>query len=516
MANNKHTDDWVDVPVQDDWQDVPTEPSAPQVSTAESALRGAAQGASMGFADEATGGLEALKEVALSDAEIGDLARLYRKYRDESRANYKAAEEANPVAYGAGQVAGGMATMAIPGLNVTKGASLVNAGVKGAIAGGLTGAGMSEKEGLESLQDAALPAATGAVLGAGAQKVGQALSKAPQTAGDALQDFAEVQSARAMGLERGTLNKMGMDRAKSLGRAGLDKGIVTPLASTDDMLARAEALKATGGAQMGQAFDAIDNAGASTFNPLNVASSVDEQLGGFYRSPINRGETQQLENMLESIVQRGADDIPLREAQALKEEIGKVAFPNGGKINPDLITEKQRMAQEAYRIVNEAIDNAAAQGGEALGDASVQTMLREGKDLYGAGANASKLLANRQAKEAGNKMFGLTDTIVGASGLVGAVPTGGMSAVAGAAVVGAKKLAEKYGPQTMAVGADKLGDFLKRDPFAFGRFSGVLSQAAARGGNSLAATHYLLQQQDPEYRETVKRVMNNEEGSELP
>lgn len=490
------------------WRDtISQEPPPPNISTTESALRGAAQVASMGFADEATGGLEALKEVALSEAEIGDLARLYKKYRDESRANYKKAEEANPLAYGAGQVAGGAATMVIPGLNVAKGASVLNAGVKGAIAGGLGGIGGSEKEGLESIQDATIPAATGAILGAGAQKIGQALSKTPEAVGDSLTDFAEVQSFRAMGGDKSALNKMGMDKARSVGRAGLDNEIVTPLASTDDMLSRAEALKASGGAQMGQAYDAIDQAGVSTFNPLNVASSVDEQLGGFYRSPINRGETQQLENMLESIVQRGADNIPLREAQSLKEEIGKVAFPNGGKINPDLITEKQRMAQEAYRIVNEAIDSAAGSG-----DASAQALLREGKELYGAGANAERLLANRQAKEAGNKMFGLTDTIVGASGLVGAIPTGGMSAVAGAAVVGGKKLAEKYGPQTLAVGADKLGEFLKRDPFAFGKYSSVLSQAAARGGNSLAASHYLLQQQDPEYRETLKRVMGNEES----
>lgn len=82
-------------------------PEASPVSKTESALRGAAQGASLGFADELTGGGEALGDLLSGNSDFLDN---YRKHRDESRANYKTAEEENPLSYLGGTLAGGLAT----------------------------------------------------------------------------------------------------------------------------------------------------------------------------------------------------------------------------------------------------------------------------------------------------------------------------------------------------------------------------------------------------------------------
>jgi len=57
-------------------------------SIGESLLRGGAQGASFGFADEITGGLEAAGDVISSPSKFAQLAELYRQHRDESRQNY--------------------------------------------------------------------------------------------------------------------------------------------------------------------------------------------------------------------------------------------------------------------------------------------------------------------------------------------------------------------------------------------------------------------------------------------
>lgn len=77
------------------------EPAAPGI--AESAVRGAAQGASFGFADEITAALEA--------AATG---KKYTQARDESRMNYRAAEAAHPIAYGAGELAGAVGSSLVP------------------------------------------------------------------------------------------------------------------------------------------------------------------------------------------------------------------------------------------------------------------------------------------------------------------------------------------------------------------------------------------------------------------
>lgn len=139
-------------PTKTSWKDRATSVE-PEIGYAESGLRGLAQGASFGFADELTGALEA----ALSD-------KTYEQARDESRAAYKAAEEANPKTYMGGQIGGAVGTALIPGLQ--------GAGIgKLAAMGAAQGLGSSEADLLEgdiagAANDTARGAAIGAVTGA--------------------------------------------------------------------------------------------------------------------------------------------------------------------------------------------------------------------------------------------------------------------------------------------------------------------------------------------------------------
>lgn len=126
----------------------------PDVTGAESAARGAYQGAGMGFADEQAGALDALgghlKRTFTNGwkrtgggwvddikAEFGQVTDDYQRGRDESRQAYAEAQEANPVAYGTGQFGGAVAT----GLMTGGASALGRAGLKGALtAGALEGA----------------------------------------------------------------------------------------------------------------------------------------------------------------------------------------------------------------------------------------------------------------------------------------------------------------------------------------------------------------------------------------
>ena len=136
-------------------------------SMLESGARGLAQGASFGFADEITGGLEALYDVATTDKELSDLGDLYEQRRDESRANYKKSEEDNPLTYGAGQIGGAVGTAFVPGLG---GASLGKLAAQGA--GHASGASEADNVG-----DLARDAATGAGMGLALGTGGKFLSK---------------------------------------------------------------------------------------------------------------------------------------------------------------------------------------------------------------------------------------------------------------------------------------------------------------------------------------------------
>jgi hypothetical protein len=121
----------------------------------ESVARGAVQGATMGFADEISGAIESLLS-----------GKSYEQARDESRANFKAANDAHPWLSLAGNVVGSVPTALLPGGGVAKLAT----------AGAISGIGGSEaKDAAGVLSDAA----TGAVIGGGLGVAGKALGKIP-------------------------------------------------------------------------------------------------------------------------------------------------------------------------------------------------------------------------------------------------------------------------------------------------------------------------------------------------
>jgi hypothetical protein len=131
MASNKG--DWEDVPVNDGWEDVPVE----KPNYIESALLGAADYGTAGFADEIGGALA--HPIGAGKAIIGQNDEDVKKYKGTRDAIRKAEENAkkeNPLTYhGAG------ITTAVVGPG-----KLIS-GAKGVMAlGGLSGAGSSEAE----------------------------------------------------------------------------------------------------------------------------------------------------------------------------------------------------------------------------------------------------------------------------------------------------------------------------------------------------------------------------------
>jgi hypothetical protein len=427
----------------------------PSISKKESAARGVAQGATLGFADEIAGGVESLWEKAKGDpAEFGEL---YKKHRDESRAAFEQAQKANPASYTAGEVGGAIGSALIPGMAIAKGAGLASAAGRAALIGGTAGAGYSEGE---SAKDVALDAAGGAVaggvIGGVAHVVAPHVARGVSSAGKKIKGTAERFAARALGAERGTINKLGQEKIQAAGRQALDEGVISPLASADKMSSRNAAVGEKGGKLMGKVYDAIDEKGASKFNPLDVASKVDDELGGFYRSPINKGEARQLDNTLESIMMRGDKNIPLKEAQVLKQELQKVA---NWKNNLN-VTEKEKMARSAYKIVSQAIDDAAEKGSKEIGAEGLEETLKQGKKLFGNSKTAETLLKNRVAREQGNKFFGLTDNITGVGALGYGATTGDWATAGG--IYAAKKGLGKYGSQNAALLLDKAGNILTK------------------------------------------------------
>jgi hypothetical protein len=187
---------------------------------------------------------------------------------------------------------------------------------------------------------------------------------------------------------------------------------------------------------------------------------------------LNKPEVGQLEGTLEAILARGDNKISLVEAQKLKNELRIEA--NWSNSTPT-ISPKEQMARDAYGVVSQQIDKAVELGEKEIGKTDILTTLSKGKALYESGKTSETLLANRFARETGNKMTtGLTDTgtLIG-----GALLT--KDPVKTAGILAAKKTYDRYGNQMMAVGADKLSKALV-SPIAQGAMASTL-RGASRG-----------------------------------
>lgn len=496
-----------DVPASDSkgsWRDTIVQErittSGPDVTHTESALRGAAQGASLGFADEITGAIQGVRDVVLTDAELGDLSERYATHRDESRRNYADAEAANPITYGAGNVAGGAATMFVPGLNVAKGATIANATLKGAALGMAGGAGSTKQSGIGALEDIALGGITGGALGAVGQKIGNSLSSAPSRVADTVNDFAEKRAFKALQPSLNLQRKAeAMGRVNSIGRELLDNKIISATDSVEDMIPKLKAAGLAKDQALGAVRDIVESTGAKTdMRPVMYDAlwdGLDNKGMGTKAAQVARAYSREAENIMQ-VPERGINDIV-----ALKGSLGEAA--NYNKLTG--ATPANEGAKKAYNAVRNLEDDLVRTAApDKLDD---YQLTRELSSHYKQALESANDAAARNSK---NRSFGLTDTIAMA-GQVAA--DGGVSGVAKGVAFGlANKAARERGNALLAVGADKLGDLIKRDPVAFGKYSSILSNAAARGGTSLSATHFLMQQRDPEYRETIQRIMNNEEA----
>lgn len=137
-----------------------------------SALRGAIQGATLGFGDELAGGVKGLYDTATKG---GDFSDNYRKTRDAIRAQDDIASEANPKSFIAGQVGGGLAsTLATGGIGELGVAGRLGLGVAEGAANGLGTSNADTVGG--NFQDAALGGALGGA-GAGLGEVAGAVGK---------------------------------------------------------------------------------------------------------------------------------------------------------------------------------------------------------------------------------------------------------------------------------------------------------------------------------------------------
>lgn len=493
------------------------------ISPLESTGRGFLQGGSLGFADEITGGVEALADTIGGSDESWD--DLYSKHRDESRANFKKAEKANPVAYGAGQLVGGGATAFIPVLNVAKGASL------GVTLGKLAGLGATQAVGdseATNARDLAEDALMGGAIGAGTGLVGEKVI-APL--------IKNAPGYIKRGLVKGAKYLAGVDEDAALRQ--LERPFQSAAAEADgfgyEVGKKAMDEISEKGSDLGQFVGQnrdriVDNRGLSVIPGVEDTIKNTEEFLQRNKpsqkkySALSSNEREELNDLVKGLRDANAEDV-VKLREQIDRDVSHL-YGNEGKATP---FERQLMAirgqlDKSLDEFDPLLNKANQEYSEFARDKGLLGLNKEStaetvtNNLY-SGANktakqgaAENLLSDNTLDKfrdiAGNKAFDNAKKPGGDNyfrrGALAALTAGASEVVTNPSVY-------KHTLRTIGKAEDRISYMLKNNPQVLGKFAKPLQEAMGRGPQAVAATHYILSEQNPEYRKMINGDDNDSE-----
>lgn len=281
--------------------------SEPEVSEEpsklESFLRGGLQGATFGTSDEITGAGEAVAKTIFGDDKLTDILDNYRKYRDESREAYKAAEEANPATYMTGDVLTGIGTGLLTG-GAGAVANLGRVGARqglkelakqGAKHGAAYGLGQSEADLTKGeLGEVALDTGVGATAGAA---LGAALPTVTKGAGKLSSKVLDTVKGSRLGQnfsDAKSLSERGID---FLGRDQKDKLITESNEVANKLLDEFQSQYKTGSKKIGEAL-------SSDARPKDVSEAIKSIESEIKKNPMDQEDLGRIEGLLSQYRER--------------------------------------------------------------------------------------------------------------------------------------------------------------------------------------------------------------------
>jgi hypothetical protein len=498
---------------------MPSEAPAPNTPTApESALGGAQQGVTFGFADEAKGAIDALlgktgklflEEGTTNPYADKSMSENYTAGRDEARKEYEAQAKANPTAFMAGNIAGGIM---VPGIGAGKvlakagmtpgvAQSLAKTGIEGAVAG----LGGAEGSAVDQLQATGIGGGLGAAGTLAGTAVNKGVSAVSNATGRAADFFTEVASGvNRTQKQREELAEMiasGKIRPGEAGRLIREKDLLklSPGKTSDKIR---EYLETT----VRPRLDSLKN-NAANIDPAQLASKIRAKAGK-YTDEESASIRNRLTNTAKQYDKRvetspyiysgarpeGIPNIPATEIAAAKTRVGK-------DVDNFLSTASRKQAgKDMYGVYAEELKDAVERGAGPKSRAAFEDLNKQSHLLIPAQESALERAAN-QAGITPTSLRGAGYGLLGAAG--GYQASGEDSSALGNMAKGfaAGFVGRKYGPSVAAKSLGKVEKMMQQG----GKFQAVLQKAFERGGPAAVnSTHYLLMQSDPEYRQKVK------------
>lgn len=456
------------------------EPQAPrqQPTAAEAFGRGAVQGATLGFGDELGAAGQAFLQyqsqfLPKSARELlgienaganGSPLDVYRQARGENRQLEQRAQEAAPLAYGAGELLGGAPVAGLaPGY---AGAALMGA------AGGLGGGEADLTRG--DVAGAALETGAGGAMGAVGEGlgrgVGKVVSKVAKPVGNALRKFASERALSAGGTMKA--GRKALQRAGGTDAAGqflLNEDVVRPFRGVEGVAEKLAQVQDDAGKQIGDVLRKLEGtrkalqrggqlpagAGPAPLSGEALAGEIERELvQPLARKPGARNLMSAYQSEADAFRALGKKPMSFDEMAAQVR-----AYNDPAKFHAANPPQVAKAAQDVRQVLRTAQDRYLQQvadqadkvtGGGARFKQAVQT-LRDQKQRYGLATKLGDQAFDRAAGWGANNMFGLPEIILAGAGAGAGYAAGGQEgALKGAALGLGSKLARTYGASVAA------------------------------------------------------------------
>jgi len=437
---------------------------ADEIGMGEAALRGLGSSLSFGFSDEIVGGLKAGKEKLFGDSEesFGDL---YKRERDLERMRNESAFEQQTGAYGTG-FAGGLLTnpaslvgklglkagSKLAGLTASKAAPSIGqiagrGAIEGTIAGVGGGAGLGQAEKIEDIgKEASLGGLAGGVLGGAVGSIAKGIKK---IGGNLAEEGLENVQKKSIGYHTARpqkiLQKAGIepeDLIKNLDERGVYEGVK----STDDVVSNLNRLAKKDSEKIGETIGEIDEVAKTVDNPNAFLDAVigyrqkvvntltdpkktaaadikkarrlakeftegidDKFLGG--NTPeklmeLGKKDPKKVNALLKNLQNQGFQDL-YREKSAISRSIRELR----GK--SDVVQAEK--AQDLQRVLMDTLDEYVQKNVPKERASELLSKLSQDRKDMLFSRTAQQIAKDTAKREGKNRMFGLTDIIIGTS-----------------------------------------------------------------------------------------------------
>lgn len=489
----------------------------------------------------------------------------YERNRNQLRKEFSEVSEANPEISMAANLVGSIPTGGV----FSGGKTLAARAGQSALGGGLSGLGTSQAESLSGMAlDTGIGVGFGAGMQVGGEKLlmpavrkgGELIGKAVSRAGSALDDGLKKVGRVAANVpedvtERYLANSDAVNSA--LTREELAERV---LDESGGVLAQ---LRSKLGLASSEAWDVLDNEPTLDTNRVKgeVNDLIEEILGG-KKSNLNRqagvGATADMVRSLETTMDQlnaayKVGKISQGDLKTIVQDLQKKAYSDAGSPKTTHSAEALRMLSGKFNEVLKGENRMYAEkmlpvkdmtetlsGAESLflnrtnPDASIDKVSRA-FDSYNrpknqfsknavtdidriTGGTLGEDISNTFAKEAFEKgdtngsrktLFGIGvgKLVGGAAGGLAGFATGEELGAGAGAVAGFS--ADKYAGKAFKAFLDgriKTPQAMQQISNSLGKYAAPLMEAASRGNNAVSATHFIMMQRDPGYREAVKAL----------